>query len=484
MSESGGHVLVFPYPALGHMIPLLDLTHQLATRGLTITILVTPKNLRLLSPLLSAHPHSITPLVLPFPAHPDVPAGVENTIDLPASGFRSMMIALAGLRDPILQWFRSHPSPPSAIISDMFLGWANHLASDLGIRGYAFFPSGAFAISFIHSLWREMPQRKDAGDESEAVEFPEIPYSPVYPWWQLSPVFRSYVKGDPNSEFIRDSYLGNFASYGLVFNSFDGLEGIHLDYLAKKMGHDRVWAFGPLLPPDPTGRGGSSSVLATEICSWLDTCEEHSVVYVCFGSQAVLTNDQMRELTLGLEKSEVKFILSVKGATKGHDRGGNYGSIPEGFEDRVAGRGLVIKGWAPQVSILEHRAVCAFLTHCGWNSTLESIEAGVPMLAWPMGADQYLNTTLLVEQLDVAVRVCEGPTTVLGSDELVRVLGEVRSEKWSERRGRAMALSKAASDAVTVGGTSFKNLDYFATLLGLGLSHSQTIFRCINIQHE
>ncbi|XP_057767862.1 UDP-glycosyltransferase 89B2-like [Salvia miltiorrhiza] len=465
MPESGGHVLVFPYPAQGHMIPLLDLTHQLASRGLTITILVTPKNLRLLTPLLSAHPHSITPLVLPLPPHSAIPSGVENTMDLPASGFLSMMLALAGLRDPILRWFRAHPSPPSALISDMFLGWTNHLASDLGIRGYAFFPSGAFAISFIHSLWRQMPQRKNAADDSELVGFPEIPYSPIHPWWQLSPVFRSFVEGDPNSEFIRKSYLGNFEGCGLVFNSFDGLEKAHLDYFANKLGHKHVWAVGPLLPPDHvTERGGSSSVVASEVCSWLDTCRDHSVVYVCFGSQAVLTNEQMRELTLGLEKSRVKFILSVKGATLGH-RGGGFASIPVGFEDRVAGRGLVIKGWAPQVAILEHKALRAFLTHCGWNSTLESIVAGVPMLAWPMGADQYLNATLLVEQLDVAIRVCEGPTAVLGSDELVRFLEQVASEKWLEKRARAVALSKAAGDAMRVGGSSFKNLNDFARLL-------------------
>ncbi|GFQ01648.1 UDP-glycosyltransferase 89b1 [Phtheirospermum japonicum] len=463
MSNSGAHLLVFPYPAQGHMIPLLDLTHQLAARGLTITILVTPKNLPFLNPLLSSHPTSITPLVLPFPPHPAIPAGVENTVDLPASGFRSMMAALSDLDDPILRWFRSHPTPPSAMVSDMFLGWTHRLACQLGIRRYAFFPSGAFAISFINSLWREMPRRINPGDDNEMVRVSNNPSSPIYPWWQLSPVFRSYVKGDPVSEFIRDLMLCNEASYGLLFNTFDGLEGVHLDYLAKELGHDRVWSIGPVLLPGPTERGGSSSVSPSEIHSWLDTCQDHSVVYVCFGSQAVLTNAQMKELTLGLEKSGAKFILSVKGATRGHDNNGeDYGHIPAGFEDRVAGRGLLIKGWAPQVLVLQHRAVCAFLTHCGWNSALESIVAGVPMLAWPMGADQYLNATLLVDQLGVALRVCQGAETVLDSDDLVQFVAETTSGKWAERRARAMALSKAARNAITEGGTSFNNLDGFA----------------------
>ncbi|KAG6411727.1 hypothetical protein SASPL_129811 [Salvia splendens] len=451
-----GHVLVFPYPAQGHMLPLLDLTHQLASRGLTITILVTPKNLPFLTPLLSSHPSLISPLVLPFPPHPSIPPGVENTLDLPASSFRHMMCALSSLRDPLLRWLRSHPSPPSSLIFDMFLGWSHHLASSLSLPSFAFFPSGAFAISFLHSLWRLMPH-------ADPVSFPDIPCSPTYPWWQLSPVFRSYVKGDPDSEFIKDSYLANFLGHGLIFNSFHEIEGAHLDYLAQKKFN--VWAVGPLLPPGHvTDRGGSSSVIAAEVCSWLDTCQDDSVVYVCFGSQAVLTNEQMTELASGLEKSGVRFVLSVKGATVGHGDGA-YGSVPEGFEARVAGRGLVIRGWSPQVEILRHGAVRAFLTHCGWNSTLESVVAGVPMLAWPMGADQYLNATLLVEQLGVAIRVCEGPTTVLGSDELVRVLGEVAGDGWSEKRARAVALSKAAGEAMKDGGKSYKNLDDFAGLL-------------------
>ncbi|KAL2465632.1 UDP-glycosyltransferase 89B1 [Abeliophyllum distichum] len=294
--------------------------------------------------------------------------------------------------------------------------------------------------------------------------FAKIPNCPIYPWWQLSPIYRSYVEGDPVSEFIKDGFRADVASYGLVVNTFSGLEGVYLNYLSKELGHERVWSIGPLLPPDDVGpveRGGPSEVLASVIFSWLDTCQDHTVVYVCFGSQAVLTNKQMEELTLGLEKSGVKFILCVKGKTKGHVDEEDYGDIPSGFEDRVTGRGLVIKGWAPQVLILRHKAIGAFLTHCGWNSALEGIVAGVPMLAWPMGADQFANATLLVDELKVAIRVCEGDETVLESNDLVKFLGEITSEKWIVKRAIAKYLSKAAFDAIGKEGSSFKNLDAF-----------------------
>ncbi|XP_061988820.1 UDP-glycosyltransferase 89B2 [Rosa rugosa] len=458
------HVLVFPYPAQGHMLPLLDLTHQLATRGVSITILVTPKNLPILNPILSKHP-SIKTLVLPFPPHPSIPPGFENVKDLPIHAFVSMMCALHDLHRPIVEWFRSHPDPPSAIISDMFLGWTHHLAQELGIKRFEFSPSGALALSVIYGLWRNMPKKDDPNDESQVVSFPEVPNCPKYPWWQLSTVYRSYVAGDPVSEFIKEGFWGNMESWGLVVNSFTELERVYLEYLRKDLGHDRVWAVGPLLPPendDPSGpvqRGGSGSVSVEEIKSWLDAREDRTVVYVCFGSQAVLTNDQVRELALGMENSGVHFVLCVKEPTKGgHVEGGDC-AMPQGFEDRVAGRGLVIRGWAPQVVILKHRAVGAFLTHCGWNSVLEGVVAGVALLCWPMGADQFSNATLLVEQLKVGIRVCEGARTVPDANALARAVADSVSEKHVGIRERVKALREAALETVREGGSSVKELD-------------------------
>lgn len=479
VAGAGAHILVFPYPAQGHMISLLDLTHQLAVRGLTITILVTPKNLSFLDPLLSKHP-SIKPLVLPFPVSPSIPAGVENLKDLPVGSFSVMMAALGELYNPMLNWFESHPSPPVAIISDMFLGWTHRLACQLSIRRFVFCPSGALAMSVIFALWRDMRQRNDPGDENELISFPEIPNSPVYPWSELSPVYRSFVAGGPRSEFLKDAFLGNIASWGIVINSFSELERVYLDYLKESLGHDRVWSVGPLLPPeiDRVSRGGSSSVLASEITSWLDKFDDQTVVYVCFGSLAVLTNKQMEELALGLEKSGVNFLWSSKIPTEGHVEG-EYGMVPLGFQERVAGRGLVIKGWVPQVSILSHRAVGAFLTHCGWNSVLESIVAGVPMLAWPMGADQFVNTDLL-DELKVGIRVCKGANMIPDSDELARLVAKgVNNEERGERIARAKELSKAALVSTKIGGSSYKSLDELVR----HLSQDQDFLACDPKKH-
>ncbi|KAF2294818.1 hypothetical protein GH714_020229 [Hevea brasiliensis] len=359
----------------------------------------------------------------------------------------TMIRILAELRDPLIRWFKSHPSPPVAIISDMFLGWTNHLARQLNIRRIVFSPSGAMALSVIYSLWRDMPKR----NQNELFSFSRIPNSPEFPWFQISTIYRTYVEGGTDSEFIKDAFCANLASWGLVVNSFTELEAVYLDHLKKEFGHhDHVWAVGPLFP-----HPGPSSVPVDDVLTWLDRCEENKVVYVCFGSQTSLTNDQLEQLASSLGRSRVKFIWCIR--EEEHVRG--YNMIPSGFEDRMAGRGLIIRGWAPQVLILSHRAVGAFLTHCGWNSVLEGLVAGVPMLAWPMGADQFVNASLLVDKLKVAVRACEGATTVPNWEELARVIKESVSENRVNRE-RVQKLSSVAVDAIKDGGgSSVKGLE-------------------------
>ena len=319
------------------------------------------------------------------------------------------------------------------------------------------------ALSVMYSLWRDLPRRENPSDENEAVSLPNIPSSPKYPWWKLSPLYRSFVEANLGSEFIKDAFRANMASWGLVINSFNGLERVYLENLKKDMGHDRVWAVGPLLPSLPNQRGGSSSVKVEEILSWLDTCEDRKVVYVCFGSQALLNNNQMEKLAFGLEKSGVQFVWVVKEPTGVYVDGDNN-TIPQGFEDRVARRGLVIKGWAPQVLILNHRAVGAFLTHCGWNSVLEGIIAGVPLLTWPLGADQFVNDSLLVDELKVAIRVGEGRKFVPDPDELSRFLVDLVSQERVECK-RAAELRGVALEAIEEGGSSVIEFDSMVSKL-------------------
>ncbi|KAK9064688.1 hypothetical protein SSX86_016070 [Deinandra increscens subsp. villosa] len=445
--DKNSHILVFPFPAQGHIIPLLDLTHHLATHGLTITILVTPKNLPILNPLLSSSPN-IHPLVLPFPPHPSLPSGVENVKDIGNHGNLPIINSLSKLHDPIIQWFESHDNPPVAMISDFFLGWTHHLAKKLGIQSFCFFSSGAFLTAVIEYGCRNISWIRS--QNNNMIVLHDLPNSPTFSWEHLPTLIRAYKESDPEWEFVLDGHIANASCSGWVVNTFDALESRYMEYLTKLLGDGRVFGVGPvslLSGSDPMTRGQSEPGSELDVVRWLDGRLDGSVVYVCFGSQKFLTSDQMEGLANGLEDSGVHYVLVVKQEQGGLSRVGS-------------GRGFVIKGWAPQVAILSHRAVGGFLSHCGWNSVLESILAGVMILAWPMEADQYVNARLLVEDHGVAVRVCEGPNTVPDSAELARKIAESMRGDKSEKL-KAKEMKNKAIEALKEGGGSSMELDRF-----------------------
>ncbi|KAM0010402.1 putative UDP-glucuronosyl/UDP-glucosyltransferase [Helianthus debilis subsp. tardiflorus] len=403
----GSHILVFPYPAQGHMLALLDLTHHLATNGLTITILVTPKNLPILSPLLSSSPN-IQPLVLPFPPHPTLPPGVENVKDIGNHGNIPITTSLAKLHDQLIQWFRAHLNPPVAMISDFFLGWSQHLADQLEIPRICFFSTRAFLTLLLDYCCRNISLVRS----QDTTVFHELPNSPSFAWEHLPSLIR------------------------------------YMEYLRKFLGHGRVFGVGPVSligGSDPMTRERSVSGSDFDVVGWLDGKGDGSVVYVCFGSQKFLTSYQLEALVIGLEDSGVGYVLVVKPEQDGLVRAGS-------------GRGVVIKGWAPQEAILNHRAVGGFVSHCGWNSVLEAVLAGVMILAWPMEADQYVNARLLVEEHGVAVRVCEGPNTVPDSARLARTIAESMSGDKVEKL-KAKEMKNKAIEAVKEGGSSSLDLE-------------------------
>lgn len=446
MSTAGDfHLLLFPFPAQGHLIPLLDFAHHLSLRHhhrLTLTVVVTPANLPLLHRFLASTP-SASPLCLPLPSSPTLPPGIEHVRQLRAanSSFASLNRALSSLRPAVVAWARSCPHPPTALISDFFLGWTNHLAADLYVPHLAFYSSGAFAVSAIDFLWRTMPSAS-----ASPISLSALPSAPSFPYSRLPASFRSYVAGDPDWEFTRESFLANAAAWGAAINTFAVLEGDYLAHLRRSFGHDRVWAVGPiLLEAAPSHRGGVTSIPAEEVTAWLDACPPRSVVYICFGSQYTATAAEIGAIAAALERSGVRFVWVIESGA----------DLPEGFE---AGKmGMLIRGWAPQPAILGHAGVGAFVTHCGWNSVLEAAAAGVPLLAWPMTAEQFLNAWLLVDVAGVAVRVGEGGGGVPAAEDLAKVLVEFMSESeaWTQVSARAAELRRKAEEAVAEGGSSY-----------------------------
>uniref|UniRef100_J3LB90 Uncharacterized protein n=1 Tax=Oryza brachyantha TaxID=4533 RepID=J3LB90_ORYBR len=222
------------------------------------------------------------------------------------------------------------------------------------------------------------------------------------------------------------------AADGFLVNSFADMELATVEdlKLAAEQG-----AFPPVYPVGPLLRSSSDEPGEAACLEWLDRQPSGSVVYVSFGSAGMLSVEQTRELAAGLEMSGHRFLwvvrmpnlhgMSYDFATDHRSRDGDEGPLswlPGGFLERTRGRGLAVMSWTPQVRVLSHPATAAFVSHCGWNSTMESVSSGVPMIAWPLYAEQKMNATILTKAVGMALRPAAA-TAARGGDgvDIVRM---------------------------------------------------------------
>ncbi|KAI3909139.1 hypothetical protein MKW92_033506 [Papaver armeniacum] len=201
---------------------------------------------------------------------------------------------------------------------------------------------------------------------------------------------------------------------------------------------------------------------------WLDNQSPGSVLFVSFGSGGTLSGEQLTELAFGLEMSEQKFLWFFKSPTpSGKAANASYscaqnsvdssGVLPKGFLDRTQNSGLVVSSWAPQIQILEHGSTGGFLTHCGWNSTLESIVHGVPLIAFPLFAEQTMNAVMLTDDMKVAIRPKTMKNGIIGRDEICKVVKELmEGEEGKRLRSKMEELKRAATSTLAEAGSSAK----------------------------
>ncbi|GLJ36105.1 hypothetical protein SUGI_0724320 [Cryptomeria japonica] len=185
-----------------------------------------------------------------------------------------------------------------------------------------------------------------------------------------------------------------------LINTFDGLEAEYVKYLEESTDKP-VWSIASPLHKPQFGVDNES-----EFIRWLDTQKENSVLYISFGFQGFLSEDQTKALARGIAASNQPFIWSIKDPVGSQVNSCDF--LPEGFIEETRDRGMVIHGWVPQLLILSHPSTAYFLSHCGWNSTLEGISAGVPMLAWPLMLDQFAKFRL-------GLQLCEGFDAITSS---------------------------------------------------------------------
>ncbi|KAL4559704.1 hypothetical protein LXL04_031848 [Taraxacum kok-saghyz] len=451
--SSTPHFLIFPFMSEGHTIPLLYLSRILSDRHISVTIITTsPANYSAIRATLKND--SISVIDIPFPDNiVGVPPGVEVIDKLPSmSSFISFVEATEKLQPRFEEVVRSLPSV-NCIISDGFLMWTQDSADKLGIPRLVFYGINNFSMTLCNLMTQFKPHAAVSSDDEP---FPV----PNFPRLKLTvndfePPFSELDPKGPALEFIVRQQETMAKSHGMVVNSFYELEPEFVDYWNKNY-PPKAWCVGPLClakaPPAP-----KKFLEKPTWVKWLDgklTANE-PVLYVSFGSQAEASPEQVREVAVGLKRSNVSFMWVIKSKM--------LPLIGEGFEERVKGRGKVVAEWVDQVEILNHEIVHGFLSHCGWNSMLESICAGVAVVAMPMMAEQHLNARMVVEEIGMGLRVWPRGMVargVVGAEEVEKVVVELMEGEEGRRvRKRVKEVKEMTYDAMKEGGSSWRTLD-------------------------
>jgi pathogen-inducible salicylic acid glucosyltransferase len=190
---------------------------------------------------------------------------------------------------------------------------------------------------------------------------------------------------------------------------------------------------------------------------WLDTKEIGSVVFASFGSLAALGEEQMEELSLGLKNSNCYFLWVVRESEEK--------KLPDNFLEETTEKGLVVT-WCPQLDVLAHKAIGCFMTHCGWNSTLEALSLGVPMVAMPQWTDQPTNAKFIADVWKVGIRIKLNEKGIATREEIELCIREVmEGERGKEMKKNSLRWKELAIEAVDEGGSSDKNIEEFVAKL-------------------
>ncbi|XP_010254573.1 PREDICTED: UDP-glycosyltransferase 91C1-like [Nelumbo nucifera] len=432
------HVVMFPWLAFGHMMPFLELSKRLAERGHRVSFVSTPRNIQRLPKI----PPSLSSLVhlveLPLSPTDGLPENAEATVDLSYHKVQYLKKAFDGLEGPLTRFLES--SSPDWILHDFAPHWLSPITAKLGLPSAFFSLFNASALAFFG------PPNALLGGDDDCRTKPED--FTVPPKWVPFPLaFRLYeilrmVDGlDRNASGVSDTYRIGSAVLGcdiVVIRSCMEFESESdcLRLLEEKIYCKPVIPVGllPLAAPAVKDAMGEDD-------KWLDQQGRGSVVYVAFGSEVTLSQEDVTELAVGLELSELPFFWVLRKPSSLTQE--EWGLLPDGFEERTKGRGVVCRGWAPQQRILAHPSVGGFLTHCGWSSIIEALEFGHAFILLPYLADQGLNARLLAwRKLGVEIQRDErsGSFTRSSVAESLRLV--MVSDEGAELRANARKMAE------------------------------------------
>lgn len=468
-----GEIFVVPFFGQGHVLPSMELSKHIASRNFK-AIFVIPANIS--SSIPSSFRHNPLIEVVELPSSPTPPPPMDPGAD-PMLHHRTLHAEMGNNLEILLSTRNATQKHTSCAIIDVMMGWTSQTFLKFEIPTIGFFTSGACSAAMEYATWKADVENLKPGEirilpglpEEMALTLSDLKQRPHGP-----PHLRKGSgppgprSGGPGPKFKGPPKPGHqppwveevAASIAFMFNTCDDLEKPFLDYIADRIGKP-VWGVGPLLPEQYWESSGSilhdreirskkkSSVTEDEVIQWLDSKPRGSVLYVSFGTEVGPTMEEYPELAAALEQcSNQSFIWVLQpgsgrsGPPRAFMGGGSAeddeGYFPPDLAEKVGDRGLIIRGWAPQLLILSHPATGGFLSHCGWNSTVEAIGRGIPFLTWPIRGDQYSNSKLLVNHLRIGHLISTDMSESIRKDVIVKGIKGLMGDEGVRERARQL----------------------------------------------
>ncbi|KAI3844657.1 hypothetical protein MKX03_026759 [Papaver bracteatum] len=464
MESIGGnkrvHVVAMPYPGRGHMNAMMNFCKHLAAKfavkdDIRITFVVTEEWLGIIESE-SRLPPQIQLRSIPNVIPSELVRGMDH-----AGFFQAVQTKMEDPFEQLLDQLQQEDDPGvgvRAIIADTMLLWAVSVGNRRSIAVVSLWPMSPSVFSINYHMDLLAQNGLDPVDLSTDDLINYIPgVSPII----LSDMPASQERSLKRS-FILEAISAVRKTHSLLLTTYYELEPRATQALMEVLPVP-VYLVGPSIPlpmplEDENGKRNINSNVNTEeyYMKWLDAQPESSVLYVSFGSFLSAASEQMEEILAGLRESGIRYLLVSRG---GKDLIDN--------NDMDSSRSLVVP-WCNQLKVLCHSSVGGFWTHCGWNSTLEGVYAGVPMLTYPVGFDQITNRTLIVDCWRIGMKIMKevGAERLVNREEIALTVKKFMNingdnEESKEMRTRASELKKSCRQALAKGGSSTANLDDF-----------------------